>query len=81
MIALRSPFGRLHTAFADGLVQSIIHADPLATVAIDRLTDEAMHKIVLENTLVSDNFRSMVAQYWLPEIQVLLNRSLSLQPQ
>lgn len=70
----------LHTAFEDGLVQSIIREDPFAALAIERLTDETVHKIVLDNTVVSDNFRSMVARYWLPEVQQFLLPPIMDQP-
>ncbi len=64
----------LHRAFTEGLIQSIIYDDPFATLAIDRLTDQTVHKIVLENTELSDNFRSMISRYWLPEIKQLLQQ-------
>lgn len=62
----------LQSAYDDGLIQSIIRQDPYASLAIDRLTDPSVRKVVLKNTQVSENFVSMIDRYWLPEIQYLL---------
>jgi hypothetical protein len=56
-------------AHKDGLVQAIIYQDPDATLAIKRLTDPSVQKIVLENTETSGAFTAMIDDFWLPEIQ------------
>lgn len=59
----------LYSAYADGLVQSIIYQDPDAALAIMRLNETSVRKIVLTNSETSGAFTAMVDRFWLPEIQ------------
>jgi len=62
----------LYAAHRDGLIQSLIHDDPYAALAIRMITDDTVYKIVLGNEQTSPRFQSLIEQYWLTGIRSLL---------